>query len=83
MYKKALIAVCEGTLCQATAAENGIVIHTRENGRVLRRQMALPCGKIFGARQAGYGDAVFEFPFATLEILGEEMWYANKTASGT
>ncbi|MDE6399211.1 MAG: hypothetical protein K2L51_07810 [Clostridiales bacterium] len=83
MYKKPLISVSGGELCQATATDAGAIIITREGGRMVKRQMLLPSGKVFGARAVSYGDAFFEFPFATLEMIGEEVVYnASKTEVG-
>lgn len=79
MYKSALVAVCGGTLCQATG-DNPVTIITRENGRLIRRKMLPAGGKIFGARTVSYADAYFSYPFGSVEILGEEEIYAD-TAS--
>ena len=49
---------------------------------MVRRQLLLPGGKSFGARVVSYADAYFEFPFAALEILGEEILYADKASVG-
>lgn len=83
MYKKPLISVGGGALCQATATDTGALVITREGGRMVKRQMSLPGGKVFGARAVSYGEAYFEFPFATLEMIGEEVVYhANETQVG-
>ena len=50
-----------------------------EGGKTVRRQIALPSGKIFGARAVSYADAYFEFADSTVEILGEEIIYDVKT----
>lgn len=82
MYKKALISVGGGMFCQATANDEGLTIITRENGRMIRRQMTASGTKAFGGRAVSYADAYFEFPFATVEVMGEEVMYAVKTSSG-
>ncbi|MCI8458725.1 MAG: hypothetical protein HFE46_03540 [Clostridia bacterium] len=82
MYKKALVSLGAGELCQASASGAGVVAVVRENGRMVRRQLLLPGGKSFGARVVSYADAYFEFPFAALEILGEEILYADKASVG-
>ena len=82
MYKKALYSVGGGELCQASEADGVISVRIRENGRILRRYMTRPNGKIYGARAVSYADAYFEFPFATLEIMGEEKIYEHKTGYG-
>ena len=78
MYKKPLYKVCSGSLVQASVSGGDAVVVTRENGRILRRQMSLPVGKVYGARAVSYADAYFEFPFATLEVIGEERIYERK-----
>lgn len=82
MFRKALIAIGGGRLCHATAQNDGYVVLTRENGRIIRRQLTAG-GKVFGARQVGYGEAYFEFPFATVEILGEEITYTDKQGANS
>ncbi len=73
MYKKALVSLGAGELCQASASGAGVVAVVRENGRMVRRQLLLPGGKSFGARVVSY---------AALEILGEEILYADKASVG-
>lgn len=79
MYRKPLYTLGTGAFCQAATVNGNVTVITRENGRIIRRQMSLPGGKIFGARAVSYADAYFEFPFATLEVLGEETVYEVKT----
>lgn len=83
MYKKALYSIGGGELCQAVESGGMITVLTRENGRILRRQMTRPNGKVYGARAVSYADAYFEFPFGTMEIMGEEVAYVDKTGNGT
>ena len=78
MFKKALYSLCTGTLCQATETTDGTSLVTRENGRMVRRTVNTS-GKAYGARAVSYADAYFEFPFATMEIIGDEYIYENKT----
>lgn len=83
MYKKPLVSLGAGTLCQLTATDTGALVVSREGGRTVQRQILLPGGKVFGARAVGYGEAYFAFPFATLQIVGEEKVYdAIETDAG-
>lgn len=81
MYKKALVSVCGGALCQATG-DNPVTVITRENGRIIRRSLQPAGGKVFGARTVSFADAYFTYPFGTVEILGEDEIYAH-TASAS
>lgn len=74
MYKKSLVRVGAGTLCQASLQANGTVVLVRENGRIVRRTV-LSSGKAIAARAVSYAQARFECPFAVLEIVGEEVLY--------
>ena len=71
MYGKGLIAVCGGELCQAIGTESGTTLIVREDGRLVRREMT--GNKVSGGKIVGYGDAYFEFPFATVTVWGEEI----------
>lgn len=82
MYKKALYRVCEGELCHAAQNGDNVIILSREGERIIRRQMDAAGGKIFGARAVSYADSYFEFPFATLEVIGEEIVYERKADNG-
>ena len=79
MFRKALYAIGSGTFCQAIADGDGTLVHTRENGRIVRR-LLLPGGKAVGVRPASYADTFFAFPFATVEVFGEEVMY-DKTGN--
>ncbi len=79
MFKKALYSVSDGAFCHSSKIDGGVSVFTREDGKIVRRQITLPSGKIFGARTVSYADAYFEFANATVEILGEEVGYAVKT----
>ena len=81
MYKKALYSIGSGTFCQSRGNDNGVSVITRENGRMIRRTITLPNGKIFAARAVSYADYYFELGSGTLEILGEEIIYDNKQDS--
>ncbi len=74
MFKEPAYCVCDGACCQAIETNGEIVFISRENGRMIRRYLP-PSGGQYGARTVGYGDAYFEFPFATVSVLGEEMIY--------
>ncbi len=76
MYGKALIAVCDGELCQAIGTENGMTLIVREGGRFVRREMK--GNKAGTAKTAGYGDGYFEFPFAVAEFWGGEIFVSAK-----
>ena len=78
MYKKAQYAVGSGTFCQSRGNDDGVSVITRENGRIIRRIISLPNGKIFAARAVSYADYYFEVGGGTLEILGEEIIYDGK-----
>lgn len=79
MYKRALYSVCNGAFCHSVKTDGGVLLFTREGGKTVRRQIALPSGKVFGARAVSYADAYFEFVDSTVEILGEEIIYDVKT----
>lgn len=76
MYKKTLYYVCEGKLCHASAAADGMTVITEENGRLIRRKMTSG-GKAFGARPASYGSGYFEFAECTVEIIGDDVRYKS------
>lgn len=78
MYKKALYGIGNGTFCQSRGNADGISVITRENGRMIRRILTLPNGKIFAARAVSYADYYFELNGGSLEILGEEIIYDGK-----
>ena len=81
MFREPLYFICNGTCCQAVQNGEEITVIAREDGRMIRRKVGLSAGKQYGARCVSYGDAYFEFPFGTVEILGEEMTYGQKTAT--
>lgn len=77
MYKRMTVAAGRGDACFATSEEGNFILLVRENGRYVRRIVA-PGGKVYGARQVGYGDAYFEYPQGSLTILGEEIVYESR-----
>lgn len=81
MFKAPLYFICNGTCCQAIENGQDITLIAREDGRILRRKIGKASGKQYGARTVSYADAYFEFPFGTVEILGEEMTYETKTVT--
>ena len=82
MFREPLYFICNGACLQAVqSGEEDITVIAREDGRIIRRKVGISAGKQYGARCVSYGDAYFEFPFGTVEILGEEMAYAQKKAT--
>ena len=82
MFREPLYFICNGAYCQAVQNdETDLTVIAREDGRMIRRKVGLTAGKQYGARSVSYADAYFEFPFGTVEILGEETVYAKKTAT--
>ena len=81
MFKTPLYFICNGTCCQAIESGGEVTLIAREDGRILRRKIGKASGKQYGARAVSYADAYFEFPFGTVEVLGEEMTYEAKTVA--
>ena len=81
MFKTPLYFICNGTCCQAIENGQDVTVIAREDGRMIRRKIGKAAGKQYGARCVSYGDAYFEFPFGTVEILGEEMTYEKKVSA--
>ena len=81
MFREPLYLICNGSCLQAVQDGEELTVIAREDGRIIRRKVGIAAGKQYGARCVSYGDAYFEFPFGTVEILGEEMTYVPKTAT--
>lgn len=81
MFKEPLYFICNGECCQAIESGLDVTLIVREDGRILRRKVGTAAAKQYGTRAVSYADAYFEFPFGTVEILGEEVTYEQKTGN--
>ncbi len=78
MFRAPLYRVCGGECCQVLDSGDAVQLIVREDGRMIRRMLEKKAGKQYGVREVSYADAYFEFPSATVEMVGEELLFTRR-----